>query len=73
MSTTANEQEKLLTYEEAADALHVPVGTLYALVSRGEVPHVRLAKRIVRFRAGELASWVEQHAHPVAEPKRGAL
>jgi excisionase family DNA binding protein len=39
----------LLTYAQAARFLNVRLGTLYSLVSRKEVPHVRFGKRLVRF------------------------
>jgi excisionase family DNA binding protein len=41
--------DELLTYAQAARFLNVRLGTLYALVSRKEIPHVRLGKRLVRF------------------------
>jgi excisionase family DNA binding protein len=34
--------EQLLTYAELATETGLPKGTLYALVSQGRIPHVRL-------------------------------
>lgn len=48
----------LLDYAQAARRLGVPVGTLRSLVSRHQIPHVRLSPRIVRFDPDELASWI---------------
>lgn len=48
----------LLAYKDAANILGLPLGTLYALVSRRQIPHVRLGKRLVRFDQGQLAAWV---------------
>jgi excisionase family DNA binding protein len=52
--------EDLIKYAEAARVLDVPVGTLYAMVSRKSIPHVRIGKRLVRFSRARLASWIEQ-------------
>lgn len=52
----------LLTYEQAAELLGLKLGTLYALVSRRAVPHVRVSRRIVRFDANELRSWLSARA-----------
>ena len=55
----------LIAYREAASLLGLPVGTLYALVSRRQIPHVRLGRRLVRFDAAELTTWVSNHGVPV--------
>jgi excisionase family DNA binding protein len=49
---------EMMTYREAAIYLTVPIGSLYSMVARGEVPHVRLGKRTVRFRRAALEAWV---------------
>ena len=49
----------LLTYSQAASFLNIKPGTLYAMVSQGRIPHVRLSKRMVRFDRSELRRWVE--------------
>jgi excisionase family DNA binding protein len=36
-------------------------GTLYALVSQGRIPHIRLGKRIVRFSAKALDAWLAEN------------
>lgn len=59
--------EALLTYEEASRRLNIRKNTLYALVSQGRIPHVRLGKRMVRFDAGALDAWIAEHtvgSHP---------
>ena len=61
----------LLTYEEAANVLNLKIGTLYALVAQGRVPHVRLGRRLVRFSRVELDAWVRQHRiEPASEAPR---
>lgn len=49
---------QLVDYREAAEFLGLPIGTMYALVSRREIPCFRLGPRLVRFRMGELESWL---------------
>ncbi len=52
-------QERLLSYQEAADVLSIAKGTLAWLVHKKQIPHLRLGPRTVRFQTRELASWLE--------------
>ncbi len=54
--------QPLLTYDQAAAILNVAVGTLYAKVSRKQIPHRRLSGRLVRFDEAELKAWIAAHA-----------
>lgn len=54
--------QELLTYAQASTHLNLKLGTLYALVSQGRVPHMRLGRRLVRFSRGDLDAWLRQHA-----------
>ena len=51
-------QEALLTYDQVSRRLGLPLGTLYALVHEARIPHVRLGKRLVRFRSADLERWL---------------
>ncbi len=51
---------KLLTYKELSRLLAVPTGTLYSLVHREKIPHIRLGRRTVRFDAEEISAWLDQ-------------
>lgn len=51
---------RYLSYQQAADYLAVPVGTLRSLVSHRRIPHVRLSPRKVTFDRGELDAWIEK-------------
>jgi excisionase family DNA binding protein len=51
----------LLGYKDAAHALGLPIGTLYALVSQHRIPHVRFGERLVRFDRSELTAWIDKH------------
>ena len=73
---------ELVDYRGAARLTGLPVGTLYSLVSRLQIPHVRLGPRSVRFLRADLRRWIESRRVPVqhtyalrreaAAPKRRA-
>lgn len=46
-------------YPEAARLLGIPLGTLYSMVSRRQVPHIRLGPRLVVFSKDELETWID--------------
>ena len=47
-------------YPDAAAYLAVPLGTLRSMVSRRQVPHVRLTARIVVFDLDALDAWLSE-------------
>ena len=50
--------DELLTYSGAAALLGLKLGTLYSMVARREIPHVRLGPRLVRFSRCALTAWI---------------
>lgn len=58
LKETATEQDRLLTVHEAADFLKLTAPTIYAKVSRGELPHMKLGKRLY-FSSAELRSYLK--------------
>jgi len=56
----------MMTYKELAAWWNVPVGTIYAWVARGCIPHVRLADRSVRFESATLEKWLATRRMPLA-------
>lgn len=54
--------KKMLTYPELAAVLNVPLGTLYSLKSRGELPFVRLGRRLIRFPADQIEKWIKERS-----------
>lgn len=58
----------ILTYPQAAEFLGIPVGSLYALVNRKEISHLRLGKRWVRFRQDDLIKWLNEKSVSVNRP-----
>jgi excisionase family DNA binding protein len=49
----------LVSYREVAARLGVPIGTVYAMVAQRRIPHVRLGKRLVRFRPEDVEEYVK--------------
>ena len=41
-------------YKRTAEVIGVPIGTVYYWVSKGEIPHLRLGNRLVRFDSDEI-------------------
>ena len=64
-NTVIQEQQKnqLLKAEEIAAMLGLKVQTVYAMARRGEFEKVKLSRRCLRFRAGEVGRFIERKAH----------
>jgi len=60
----------MLDYSAAAKRLGVPLGTLYALVCRRLIPHVRLGPRFVRFESDALDQWIADRRIGVTHPEQ---
>jgi excisionase family DNA binding protein len=56
------EQQKthLLKAEEVASMLGLKVQTVYTMARRGELEKVKLSRRCVRFRAGDVERFIEK-------------
>ena len=52
--------EKLLTVREVAERLRVCRATVYAMVERGELPHIRVGVT-VRVSPTDLAAFIARH------------
>ena len=57
-------------YAFAATLTAIPIPTLYSLVHHRRIPHVRLGRRLVRFRRTELEAWLTERAVPVADERK---
>jgi excisionase family DNA binding protein len=53
--------DEMLSYRQAAKFLGVPIGTLYAMVCRHRLAHVRLGPRLVRFSRSKLEELVHEN------------
>ena len=57
----------LLTAQEAADYLRIPIGSLYVRISRKQIPYARLG-RLLRFKKSDLDRLLESQ-YRGAEPE----
>jgi len=51
----------LLTYKQVGQLTGLPAGTLYDMVAKGAIPHVRLGPRLVRFPRAEVGQWLKDN------------
>lgn len=52
-------QERPITYLQVQQMTGLPLGTLYSLVSRRQIPHMRMGVRSVRFNPTEIRNWIK--------------
>lgn len=54
------ENKNLITYEAVSAWTGIKLATLYSLVRRKQIPHIRLGKRLVRFDPDLLGQWLAE-------------
>jgi excisionase family DNA binding protein len=54
-----------MSYDDAVELTGILKPTLYSLVHRKQIPHIRLSNRLVRFQREELEMWLQSHHVPV--------
>lgn len=62
----ASDTTILLTAQEAADYLRIPLGSLYVRISKRQMSCIRIG-RLLRFRKAELDKLLEKHSTSLAE------
>ena len=67
MNDSEDDADDMLTYKQAAAFLNISINTLYSLVHQRRVPHVRLGRRLVRFRRAALREWLTDCTAAVAQ------
>ena len=50
--------EKLLNIDELAEILGVTKATIYSWTSHNKIPHIKLSKRLLKFREKEIMDWI---------------
>ena len=55
------QKDKYVGYKTASQLIQVPMGTLYGLVSKKQIPHYRISKRMVLFSLEEIQQWIKGH------------
>ena len=52
--------EKLLNIDELAEILGVTKATIYSWTSHNKIPHIKLSKRLLKFREKEIMDWISK-------------
>ena len=64
--------ERLLRAEDVANVLNLQRSTIYSLVRRGLIPHVRLAqgsrRALIRFRREDIEQIIRERSNPAQQP-----
>ncbi|MBI5634949.1 MAG: helix-turn-helix domain-containing protein [Nitrospirae bacterium] len=50
--------EKLLDIDDVSEMLGVTKATIYSWTSQNKIPHIKLSKRLLKFREREIMAWV---------------
>ena len=69
MSDLQHVSDDIGGYQYAARITGIQVSTLYSLVCQRRIPHIRLSRRMVRFRRSDLEGWLQARS---VEPSSGA-
>ena len=63
-------ERNLLTYQEISKLLNIKIATLYSLVSRRRIPHIRLSGKMVRFDQEQIERWLDARRRAEEEFKQ---
>lgn len=66
----AHDDDGLIDYAAAERLTGIRRGTLASMVSRKQVPHIRLSTRLVRFSPSELRDWIAERRVPAVGGSR---
>jgi excisionase family DNA binding protein len=50
--------ERLLDIDEVSEMLGVTKATIYSWTSKNKIPHVKLSKRLLKFKEQEIRDWI---------------
>jgi excisionase family DNA binding protein len=54
--------ERLLNIDELSDMLGVTKATIYSWTSQNKIPHIKLSKRLLKFREGDIVEWISKRS-----------
>jgi excisionase family DNA binding protein len=52
--------ERLLSVDEVVLMLGVSKATIYSWTSQNKIPHIKLSKRLLKFRENEIMDWISR-------------
>jgi len=58
--------DKLIDIDELSEILGVTKATIYSWTSQNKIPHIKLSKRLLKFREDEITEWIAQRTVNVA-------
>jgi excisionase family DNA binding protein len=61
--------ERLLTIDDVCEITGLRPSTIYAMISRGRIPAVKISGRCVRFREKDIERWLEEKTVGVGPAK----
>ena len=56
-------ERRLIDYDTLSHMLGMKKATLYSMVSKGTLPHIRFSTRLVRFDLHQIELWVDERRH----------
>ncbi|HAM52099.1 MAG TPA: hypothetical protein DCP92_15945 [Nitrospiraceae bacterium] len=66
--------ERLMDIREVSEMLGVTKATIYSWTSQNKIPHVKLSKRLLKFRESEFKDWIAEKSvivNPACTTVRG--
>ena len=55
-----NIEPRLLTTQQVAEYMNIPLSTIYAMVQRKQIPFKRFGKKSIRFDRQEIDKWIDE-------------
>lgn len=52
--------DKLLSIDDLTEILGVTKATIYSWTSQNKIPHIKLSKRLLKFRENEIMDWISK-------------
>ena len=52
--------EKLLSIEDLVEILGVTKATIYSWTSQNKIPHIKLSKRLLKFKEKDILKWLDR-------------
>jgi excisionase family DNA binding protein len=63
--------ERLLSVDEVVLMLGVSKATIYSWTHKNKIPHIKLSRRLLKFRESDILAWIERRSNNPSEEKKG--
>jgi excisionase family DNA binding protein len=63
--------EKFLSIDELAAMLGIAKATIYSWTHKKTIPHIKLSRRLLKFRESDILAWIERRSNNPYEEKKG--